>query len=92
LSDHDRTELAITIDRNAHQSTKRALKYRRGPGGGGERAAFIYTIVASARLNRINPETYLRDMLTKIAAGHPINRIDELMPWRMTSTTAPQPP
>ena len=39
-----------------------------------------------------NPEAYLKDMLTKIADGHPINRIDELMPWRMTSTTAPQPP
>jgi transposase len=47
--------------------------------------------VASATLNGINPKTYLKDILTRIAEGHPINRIDELMPWRTTSTTAPQP-
>ena len=58
----------------------------------GERAASIYSLVASAKLNGINPETYLKEILTRIAVGHPINRIDELMPWRMTSTTAPQPP
>ena len=54
------------------------------------RAAFIYAFVASAKLNGINPEIYLKDFLTRIAEGHPINRIDELMPWRMTATTAPQ--
>jgi hypothetical protein len=47
--------------------------------------------VASAKLNGINPETYLKEILTRIAEGHPINRIDELMPWRITSTTPPQP-
>jgi transposase len=30
----------------------------------------------------MNPEAYLRDTLTKIAEGHPISRIDELMPWQ----------
>jgi transposase len=34
-------------------------------------------------LNRINPEIYLRDTLAKIADGHTINRIGELMPWKM---------
>jgi transposase len=63
-----------------------------GSDSGGERAASIYTIVASEKLNGINPETYLKDTLTRIAEGHPINRIVALMPWRMTSTTAPQPP
>jgi transposase len=63
-----------------------------GSDSGGERAASIYTLVASAKLNGINPETYLKEILTRIAERHPINRIDELTPWRMTSTTAPQPP
>ena len=63
-----------------------------GSDSGGERAASIYSLVGSAKLNGINPETYLKDVLTKIAEGHPINRIDELMPWRTSSTTAPQPP
>lgn len=54
-----------------------------GPGSdvGGVRAAAIYTIVQTAKLNGVNPEAYLNDTLTKIAEGHPINRIDQLMPW-----------
>jgi len=62
-----------------------------GSDSSGERAASIYTLVATAKLNGLNPETYLRDILTKIAEGHTINRIDELVPWRMipAATTAP---
>jgi transposase len=41
----------------------------------------MYTIVRTAKLNQVNPEAYLRDTLAKIAEGHPINRIEELMPW-----------
>ena len=63
-----------------------------GSDRGGERAASIYSLVGSAKLNGINPETYLKEILTRIAEEHPINRIDELMPWRMTSMTAPQSP
>jgi transposase len=65
-----------------------------GSDAGGERAAAIYTLVATAKLNGVNPETYLRDVLAKIADGHPINRIAELVPWRMISpaaTPSPQP-
>lgn len=53
-----------------------------GSNAGGERAASTYTIMQTAKLNNINPEAYLRDALTRIAEGHPINRIDELMPWQ----------
>jgi transposase len=42
----------------------------------------MYTIVQTAKLNGVNPETYLRDTLAKIADGHPINRIVEMLPWR----------
>ena len=62
-----------------------------GSDRGGERAAAIYTLVVTARLNGLNPEAYLKDILTRIADGHPINRIDELMPWRMASATVLQP-
>ena len=47
-------------------------------------------VVQTAMMNDINPETYLRDTLAKIAEGHPISRIDELMPWSMV--TRPGPP
>ncbi len=52
-----------------------------GGNSGGERAAAIYSILQTAKLNDVNPEAYLGDTLTRIAAGHPINRIDQLMPW-----------
>jgi transposase len=39
----------------------------------------------------VNPEAYLKNTLTKIAEGHPINRIVELMPWQIASLDAAQP-
>ena len=51
-----------------------------GSDAGGERAAAIYGLVGTAKLNGLNPETYLRDVLS-LVADHPINRIEELLPW-----------
>ncbi|KHL24984.1 transposase [Croceibacterium mercuriale] len=52
-----------------------------GSDKGGERAAAIYTLLQTAKLNHIDPEAWLRDVLTRIADGHPANRIGELAPW-----------
>src|SRR5260370_6896023 len=52
-----------------------------GADTGGERAAALYTIVQTPKLNGVNPQAYLRDTLAKIPYGHPINRVDRLMPW-----------
>ena len=41
----------------------------------------MYSILQTAKLNELNPETYLRSTLDRIANGHPINQIDQLMPW-----------
>lgn len=49
---------------------------------GGERAAAILSLIETAKLNGFDPEAYLRDILTRIA-DHPINRIDELLPWNL---------
>ena len=49
---------------------------------GGERAAAIYSLVETAKLNGLDPQAYLRDVLARIA-DHPINRIDELLPWNI---------
>jgi hypothetical protein len=57
-----------------------------GSDSGGRRAAILYTLIQTAALNRLDPEAYLRDVLARIAE-HPINRIDDLLPW----TWAPSP-
>jgi transposase len=49
---------------------------------GGHRAAAIYSLVGSAKLNGLDPELYLRQVLTSIPE-HPISRIDELLPWKI---------
>ncbi len=54
-----------------------------GSDTGGERAAAMYSILQTVKLNGRNPETYLRDTLGSIANGHPISQIHELMPWQM---------
>jgi hypothetical protein len=57
-----------------------------GSDAGGERAAAIYNLIRTAKLNDIDPEAYLRDVLTRIA-DHPVNRIDELLPWNLATTS-----
>ena len=53
-----------------------------GSDAGGERAASIYSLVETAKLNGLDPQAYLREVLTRIAE-HPINRIEELLPWNV---------
>jgi uncharacterized Ntn-hydrolase superfamily protein len=53
-----------------------------GSDRGGESAAAIYSLIGTAKLNGIDPECYLRNVLSLIA-DHPINRIEELLPWNL---------
>ena len=80
----------IEIDNNtAERSIRPVVLGRRnylfaGADSGGERAANIYSLIGTALLNGQDPYLYLRHVLERIAE-HPINRIDELLPWNVAA-------
>lgn len=55
-----------------------------GSDTGGERAAAIYSLIGSAKLNGLDPEHYLRTVLARVA-DHPVNRISDLLPWNLAA-------
>ncbi len=83
----------VEIDNNAAERSLRGVALGRknylfaGSDAGGERAAAIYCLIGSAKLNGLDPEAYLREVLTRIA-DHPIHRIEELLPWNLHPTSA----
>jgi len=84
----------LEIDNNAAERALRAVALGRknylfaGSDAGGERAAAIYSLIGSAKLNGSDPETYLREVLTRVA-DHPITRIEELLPWNIAASVPP---
>jgi transposase len=83
------------LDNNAAERALRTIALGRknhlfaGADTGGERAAGIYSLIGTAKLNDIDPEAYLRRILERIAE-HPINRIDELLPWNVAASLTPR--
>jgi transposase len=83
----------IEMDNNAAERSLRGVALGRknylfaGSDAGGERAAAIYSLIGSAKLNGLDPEAYLREVLTRIA-DHPINGIEELLPWNLVANVS----
>jgi transposase len=81
---------SIEIDNNPVERQLRAVALGRknylfaGSDAGGERAAAFYSLIGTAKLCDLDPEAYLRYVFERIAE-HPINRIDELLPWNVAS-------
>jgi transposase len=80
----------LEISNNAAENAIRPIAVGRknwlfaGSDSGGERAAVFYTLIRSAKLNGLEPEAYLRDVLSRIG-DHAINRVDELLPWAVAA-------
>jgi transposase len=80
----------IEIDNNAAERALRVVALGRknylfcGSDAGGERAAAIYSLIGTAKLNGLDPEAYLRYVIECIGE-HPINRVEELLPWNIAS-------
>ena len=84
----------LSLDNNPAERALRGVAIGRknylfaGSDAGGERAAAMYSLIETAKLNGIDPEAYLRDVLTRIA-DHPNNRLSELLPWNWQPAEQP---
>lgn len=83
----------VCITNNAAERALRCVPLGRkawlfcGSDRGGQRAAVLYTLIQTARLNGVDPQAWLADVLARIA-GHPVQRLEDLLPWNWASGTA----
>jgi transposase len=79
----------LSIDNNLSERQLRGIAVTRknflflGSDAGGERAAIIYTVAETAKLNGLDPEAYIAAVLDRLARGHTTARLDELLPWNI---------
>jgi transposase len=77
----------IEIDSNVVERAIRPIALNRknalfaGSDGGGEHWAIVASLIETCKLNGIDPQAYLADVITKIVNGHPNSQIDDLLPW-----------
>jgi hypothetical protein len=85
----------ICLSNNAAERALRGIALGRkswlfaGSDRGGQRAAAMYSLIVTAKLNNVDPQAWLADVLARIAE-HPVQRIDELLPWNWQPRSTPQ--
>jgi transposase len=85
----------ICLSNNAAERALRGIALGRkswlfaGSDRGGQRAAAVYSLIVTAKLNNVDPQAWLADVLARIA-DHPAHRIDQLLPWNWQPRSAPQ--
>ena len=83
----------ICLTNNAAERALRGIALGRkswlfaGSDRGGERAALMYTLIVTAKMNDVDPQAWLADVLARIAE-HPYGRLDELLPWNWKKAQA----
>ena len=83
----------LEIDNNSAERSMRPIGLGRknylfmGSEGGGKSAAIAYTLIETAKLNGVDPQAWLTDVLGRIA-DHKITKLDELLPWRYAANAA----
>ena len=83
----------ICLSNNAAERAVRGIALGRkswlfcGSDRGGERAAIMYSLIVTAKMNDIDPQAWLADVLARIAE-HPVQRLDELLPWNWHTSNA----
>jgi transposase len=86
----------VEIDSNVVERAIRPLALNRknalfaGSDGGGEHWAILASLIETCKLNAIDPHAYLADVFARLVAGHPINRIEDLLPWRWAAAQQAQ--
>jgi transposase len=83
----------VCLSNNAAERALRGIALGRrswlfcGSDRGGRRAAAMYSLIVTAKMNGVDPQAWLADVLTRIAT-HPAHRLDELLPWNWTQTAS----
>ena len=84
----------LAIDNNVAERLMRGIAVTRknflflGSDKGGERAAVLYTLIETAKLNGLNPEAYLAYAIDQLVRGHLASRLSELLPWNCKDAVA----
>lgn len=86
----------IEIDSNVVERTIRPIALNRknalfaGSDGGGAQWAILASLIATCKVNGIDPQAYLADLFARLVSGHPLSRLDELLPWKWAAIYQPK--